>query len=102
MGLFREKKVEPEVIIEEAEDKIEAARKFLEEISKYQEPTVSFSYADNLVIKPGSAEAEVAGCTCDGNANTFGKGLYIGTKNWKGKEIYALVGDCPLHGMPKM
>lgn len=83
----------------ESTEQIEEARKFLEDLEIIKEPVLSFVYCDNLVIKPGSPEAHVAGCKCDAEANTFGKGLYAGTNNWQGKSIFAVANECPIHGL---
>ena len=48
---------------------------------------------------PGSEEAVAAGCKCPVLDNGHGKGIYGGgVKNEKGKVIFWINEDCPLHG----
>lgn len=48
--------------------------------------------------KPGSDEAILKGCTCPVLDNGHGKGYLGGMKDRKGKVIYVINAECPLHG----
>lgn len=53
----------------------------------------------NRVLRPGSSDAQEAGCLCPVMDNARGRGYMGGAKDpATGKTVYVMTDECPLHG----